>query len=139
MCEGSNTMVLMDKETPNKLYCVKTAGPLWVGQLPDERGYIVASEVAVFQNYTNKYFEIAESSIIELDLDENSTHYEIKTLVAEKIETTLKQGYRYWLEQEIFEQAEASSRALNYGSRITTGFHNKINLGGLEANVMSLK
>lgn len=48
MCEGSNTIVLMDKTTPNKLYCVKSVSPLWVGQLPDEKGYIVASEVAVF-------------------------------------------------------------------------------------------
>lgn len=78
-------MVLMDKNSPNKLFCVKTAGPLWVGQLPDDKGYIVASEIAVFQNYTNKYFEIEESTIVELDLDANSSHYDVKTLIPEKI------------------------------------------------------
>ena len=46
--EGSNAIVMIDNEDPNKIYCVKSAGPLHVGILKDNAGYIVASEVAVF-------------------------------------------------------------------------------------------
>ena len=48
MLEGSNAIVMIDKEDPNKIHCVKSAGPLHVGILKDNGGYIVASEVAVF-------------------------------------------------------------------------------------------
>lgn len=46
--EGSNAIVLIDRELPDKMFCLKSAGPLHVGILNDNQGYIVASEVAVF-------------------------------------------------------------------------------------------
>lgn len=40
--------MLIDRELPDKMFCLKSAGPLHVGILNDNQGYIVASEVAVF-------------------------------------------------------------------------------------------
>lgn len=48
MLEGSNAIVLIDSETPEKMHCVKSAGPLHIGILNDDKGYIVSSEVAAF-------------------------------------------------------------------------------------------
>ncbi len=49
MVEGQNAFILMSEES-DKLYIAKRASSLHVGLLPD--GFIIGSEVAVFQNYT---------------------------------------------------------------------------------------
>lgn len=68
MLEGSNVIVMIDKETPDKMHCLKSAGPLHIGILKDNEGYIIASEVAVFQNYTNQYIDVKENHLITLDI-----------------------------------------------------------------------
>lgn len=44
MLEGSNAIVLMDKETPDILYIAKNSGSMQVGILPNN-DYIVSSDV----------------------------------------------------------------------------------------------
>ncbi len=61
MLEGSNAIVMIDAENPQKMHCVKSAGPLHIGILKEGKGYIVASEVAVFQNFTRSYIDVKEN------------------------------------------------------------------------------
>lgn len=62
---------------------------------------------------------------------------DIKTLRKEIIDKKPKPGYKWFFEQEIFEQPEAISKALNYGGRIAS--NNKVKLGGLDSREDDLK
>lgn len=68
--EGSNAIVMIDNDNPNKIHCLKSAGPLHVGILKDNSGYIIASEVAVFQNYTTSYIDVKENELLTLDISQ---------------------------------------------------------------------
>lgn len=141
MVDGSNSMVLMDKETPDKLYIAKNAGAMYVGLL--EKGFIVASDVACFQNHTSEYFDVEERRVVTLQVNEDgSTSYDQRKEVSkiehfEPVELKPQPGYSSFLEQEIFEQAEAVARTLNYGARITS--RNDPKLGGLDSHQLELK
>ena len=50
MIEGTNCIVLMDSHDRKKLYVARSLGSLFIGMMDD--GYIVASEIDAFKNYT---------------------------------------------------------------------------------------
>ena len=56
---------------------------------------------------------------------------------AEIIDKKTKPGFKWFFEQEIYEQPEAVSKALNYGARIAG--NNKVKLGGLDSREDDLK
>jgi len=140
MLEGSNAIVMSDAEHKDKLHCVKSAGPLHVGILKDHQGYIVASEVAVFQNYTNEYIDVKENELLTLDISKDPViHKDVFKAQSEKIQSEPKPGFSTFLEQEIFEQPEAIARAFNYGSWLICERGYLINLGGLNSHALKLK
>ena len=91
---------MIDKEAPEKMHCLKSAGgPLHIGILKDGNGYIVASEVAVFQNYTCNYIDVKENELMTLDISkEPSIHKEIIEMEPEKISYEPKPGFDTFLE-----------------------------------------
>jgi len=90
---------MMDKDQPSKLFCVKSAGPLYIGELKENKGFIVASEVAVFQNYTTRYRNVPDSTIVEIDLNNLSQFTsEVHYLENEKLDLNIKPGYKTFLE-----------------------------------------
>jgi glucosamine--fructose-6-phosphate aminotransferase (isomerizing) len=122
--EGSNAVLLMNKQEPEKLYMVKKGSPLYVGVLED--GYIVASETSAFSNYTQEFIDPKEDRIVVLDISEGSpkveTGNQIQKASGEVIHVEPAAPYDTFFEWEINQQPEALMRALNYGARIT--FHN---------------
>ena len=54
--DGSYALVIMNKDYPDSLICARNGSPLLVGIGKDF--YIVSSDVASFQKWTNNYFNI---------------------------------------------------------------------------------
>ena len=139
--EGSNCCLLIDKSDPNKLYAAKNSGSLLIGI--GDKGFVISSQVAAFQSYTRRYIQVPNNEVICITKEE-IIHRDkiidkerIRTLKKEIVDKKPKPGYNWFFEQEIFEQAEAISRTLNYGARISS--NNRVKLGGLETKEDDLK
>ena len=120
---GSNCCLLIDKKQPDRIFAAKNAGSLLIGI--SDKGFVLSSQVAAFQQFTRKYVQVPNNEIVVITRDEIIkkdkilTQEDIKTLKREIIDKKPKPGYKYFLEQEIFEQPEAISKTLNYGGRIS--------------------
>lgn len=136
---GSYALVILNKEEPNKLYCARNGSPLVVGT--GENFFIVSSDVAAFQKYTTNYFLIENQGILEVNLNMKIEHSKIKKTELENIYLKPAEPYEHFMIQEIFEQPDTVSRAMNYGSRLVN-ISNQIygvKLGGLEKYSSFLK
>lgn len=148
MLEGTWGLVLLDRETPNILYVVKHGSPMLIGLGKDE--VFVGSEMAAFQNYTNKYFSMNNGEIIVIrnrnnidDMDDNKIDIKtssvdsynlndrIRLVEKEKILLSPK-PYKHWTIKEIHDQVETINSALNNGGRIKSDC--EVILGGLSQN-----
>mmetsp|Transcript_40083 Transcript_40083/g.45976 ORF Transcript_40083/g.45976 Transcript_40083/m.45976 type:complete len:266 (-) Transcript_40083:886-1683(-) len=139
--EGSNCFLLLDKNEPDKIFAAKSAGSLLIGI--GEKGFVISSQVAAFQQYTRRYVQVPNGEVVVITreeiirqdkvLDKN----DIRMLRKEIIDKKPKPGYRWFFEQEIFEQPEAISKALNFGARISG--NDRIKLGGFEGREDDLK
>lgn len=136
---GSYALAIINKDEPNKLIAARNGSPLLVGTGKDF--FIVSSDVAAFQKWTNNYFNIENQDIVELDLSMKLSHLKINTTVPEEVLLKPKEPYEHFMLQEIFEQSDTINRAMNYGSRFKTISNNLfgIKLGGLEQYVDFLK
>ena len=138
MMDGSNAIVLINKNEPNRIYTVKQGSPLFVGVLED--GYICASETSAFSNYTQEFVKLEDDRVTVLDTAHGKAIEEGKKLhqaSPEKVLTKAPPPYKSYFEWEINQQPEALMRALNYGARIS--FNNQVKLGGLDRNLRKLK
>lgn len=139
--EGSNCCLLLDKDTPDRIYAAKNSGSLLIGI--GDKGFAVSSQVAAFQSYTRRYVQVPNNEVIVITKEEIIQQHkkmskdDIRTLKREIIDKKPKPGYQWFFEQEIYEQAEAISKTLNYGARIAA--NNRVKLGGLEAKEDDLK
>lgn len=133
--------MLIDRKTPDRLYAAKNAGSLLIGI--GDKGFCVSSQVAAFQAYTRRYVQVGNNEVVVITKDEIKKgdklidKEQIRTLKKEIVDKKPKPGYSCFFEQEIFEQAEAISKTLNYGARIAS--NNRVKLGGLEAKEEDLK
>jgi len=129
---GTYALVILNKDEPDKLYCARNGSPLIVGT--GENFFIVSSDVAAFQKYTTNYFLIENQDVLEVNLNMKIEHMKIKKTQLENIYLKPLDNYDHFMIQEIFEQPDTVSRAMNYGSRIVN-ISNQIygvKLGGLE-------
>lgn len=136
---GSYALVIMNKDYPDTLIACRNGSPLLVGTGKDF--FIISSDVAAFQKYTNNYFNIENQEILELNLTMKLNHIKINTAQSEQIYVNPLEPYEHFMMQEIMDQPETINRAMNYGSRFKT-ISNKfygIKLGGLEQYVEFLK
>jgi glucosamine--fructose-6-phosphate aminotransferase (isomerizing) len=132
---------MIDKEQPDRIFAAKNAGSLLIGI--SDKGFVMSSQVAAFQGYTRQYVQVPNNEVVMVTkeeiirqdkvLDKN----DIRTLRKEIIDKKPKPGFKWFFEQEVYEQAEAISKTLNFGGRIAG--NNRIKLGGLESREDDLK
>jgi glucosamine--fructose-6-phosphate aminotransferase (isomerizing) len=73
---GSYALIIINKDLPDTLIAARNGSPLLIGTGKDF--FIVSSDVAAFQKYTNNYFNIDNQEIIELKLSMTLNHVKIK-------------------------------------------------------------
>jgi glucosamine--fructose-6-phosphate aminotransferase (isomerizing) len=136
---GSYALAIINKDFPDKMIVARSGSPLLVGTGKDF--FIVSSDVAAFQKWTNNYFNIDNGEILELDLSMNLSHIKIKTSLPQEVLLKPKDGYEHFMLQEIMEQPDTINRAMNYGSRFKAISNQLfgVKLGGLEQYVDFLK
>lgn len=131
MIQGTYALIILSKEHPDKLFCMRKGSPLLIGKSKDY--IIIASEKSAFQKLIDNYIYLDNDDVTILDTDLNiktNNSYHFKKLKTDHFDLTYK-PYTCWLEKEIFEQYESSKRALSFKGRL---FDNHIKLGGLEQN-----
>jgi glucosamine--fructose-6-phosphate aminotransferase (isomerizing) len=129
---GSYALLFINKDHPDRLIAARNGSPLLIGTGKDF--FIVSSDAAAFQKYTNNYFLVDNQDIIELTTDMKITESKIQQASVEQIYLKPKEGYDHFMLQEIMEQPDTCNRAMNYGSRFVQISHQfyAVKLGGLE-------
>jgi len=138
--EGTWGLVIINTDTPNKLYCVRHGSPLLVSKNDDF--VIISSEQSGFNGLVSNYFILDGNDLCEIELIDNSLSiktnkkYELKNTNNENFDLT-PDPYPHWTMKEINEQYEASLRAITFGGRLLDD--DKVKLGGLEGHTEILK
>jgi len=121
LLKGSWAISLISTLEPNKLYCICNGVPLLVGY--GNNFMMVASEKNGFLNYVSEYIVINDNDLIVLEKNNNTViinkkiDYIPKPILYDTIETS-SYPFPYWTIKEIYEQYEASIKALGNYSRI---------------------
>lgn len=135
---GTWALVIINKETPNKLWITRNGSPLLLGM--EENFIMVASEQIAFGNSIKKYIVLDNHDIIEIK-NENSkitydrdihANYTVKTKLDYGLIDINPVGYPHWMKKEIYEQQNSVLRAMNNGGRIKD--ENSVKLGGLDTH-----
>ena len=136
---GSYALAIINKDVPDTMIVARNGSPLLVGTGKDF--FIVCSDTAAFQKWTNNYFIIDNQDIVELNLSMKTSHMKIKTTMTVEVLLKPKEPYEHFMMQEIMEQPDTINRAMNYGSRFKTISNQLfgVKLGGLEQYVDFLK
>lgn len=108
---GAYSIVVLDKENPEKLIAAKNGSPLVVGIGEETGEFFLASDATPIVEYTNNvvYLKDGEIAIIEnSELEIKTIHNVKKTPFVEKLEINLDQiekgGYPHFMIKEINEQ-----------------------------------
>ena len=131
--QGTWGIAIINKDTPNKLYCVRHGSPLLVSKT--NNFVMVASEQSGFCGLVNNYFALESNDICIISKEGNSFNintnnkYELKDTVKNQ-DITLPDEYSHWTLKEIDEQFDSSLRAISLGGRLLD--NDKVKLGGLE-------
>jgi len=137
---GTYGLVIMNREEPEKMYCVRNGSPILVGLTDDT--CIITSEQSGFCNHMNTYITLENDDIccisrekmgIHLDTDKN---YKKRNLTIGKRELT-PAPYNHWTIKEIHEQPLTVQNAINLGGRIKN--ESEVKLGGLDSQSKSLE
>lgn len=131
--EGSWALVIVDRETPNKMLVARRGSPLLLGV--SENQIYVASEAVAFQSYTSQTVSVNKDEMVEILYENGQINLSID--LTDRIKTANKETilmspepYPHWTLREINEQPFAISAALNNGLRILDG---KAILAGLDS------
>lgn len=121
LLKGSWALAIMTILEPNKLYCVCNGSPLLIGY--GDNFMMVASEQSGFSNYVKEYVIINDNDLIVLDKSDGSVNFNKKlNYIPKKITNEITEisphPFPYWTLKEIYEQYDASIRALDNYSRI---------------------
>lgn len=137
--EGTWGIVLLCNETPNIMYCARHGSPLLVGF--GDNFVMIASEQVGFCRYVNNYICLNNHDLVTLEkinghvkFTSNTTDFEkynICKVTQKDIELT-PDPYPYWTIKEIYEQPDATLRAMGMGSRFASD--TEVHLGGLESH-----
>jgi len=138
--EGTWGLVIINTETPDKLYCVRKGSPLLISE--NEDFVMISSEQSGFDGKVSNYFILEGNDLCEISY--NSGKINIKTDKKYKLKDTINENfdltpypYDHWTIKEIEEQYDASLRALSFGGRLLD--ENRVKLGGLEGHIEILK
>jgi len=138
--EGTFALCILNKDTPESLYCVRHGSPLLISKTED---YVyIASEQSGLYYKSNSYICLKNNDICIIEKKKNKikvkTNNKYKTQII-SIKNNIKTPYPYnhWMIKEIYEQKESCKRAISYGGRLLDD--NRVRLGGLELNKKELK
>lgn len=136
---GTWALVVVDKSNPEVMVASKNGSIMLIGLNPE--AIFVGSDKTVFSKYTSNYLPLKDGEIIELDLKKRAEFYKasmnrkntLKSIGPEiEIPTHPRPPYKYFYEQEMFEQPEALLKTMGYGSRLSHESEDCCTLGGLE-------
>ena len=120
--EGDFAIAIIDPKHPEKIFGTKQGNPLVIGQGLGENYF--ASDAGALIALTSRFVLLEDGDIAEIspskiaiynqDLEQVTRETTVSNLTADNY---TKDGYRHYMEKEIFEQPEVIKRA--YGSFIT--------------------
>jgi len=141
MLSGTYGLVIIHKQQPSKLYCVRNGSPLLIGHNDDY--CIITSEQSGFCKKVNTYITLSNDDVCEISIDAKSRikiDYKIKSpskkITLDNVELT-PSPYEHWTLKEIYEQPQKILNSINLGGRILS--NNMVKLGGLDLNRDKLK
>lgn len=136
MLSGTYGLVIIHKQEPSKLYCVRNGSPLLIGHNDDY--CIITSEQSGFCKKVNTYITLNNDDVCEISIDAKNRikiDYKIKTqskkITLDNVELT-PSPYEHWTLKEIYEQPQKILNSINLGGRILS--NNMVKLGGLDRN-----
>jgi glucosamine--fructose-6-phosphate aminotransferase (isomerizing) len=139
--EGTYGIVLICKNEPQRIYCIKNGSPLLIGIQEDQIGMIV-SESSAFCGRVNTYITLQNDDLCILEEDDKKKikmitqhFYSYSTLQKNDVQRR-PDPYPHWTLKEIYDQPFSILNALNHGGRIQNG---EVKLGGLDAHVDYIK
>ena len=141
MLSGTYGLVIIHKQEPSKLYCVRNGSPLLIGHNDDY--CIITSEQSGFCKKVNTYITLNNDDVCEISVDAKNRikiDYKIKTqskkITLDNVELT-PSPYEHWTLKEIYEQPQKILNSINLGGRILS--NNLVKLGGLDRNKEKLQ
>jgi len=138
--QGTWALVIICLDKPDNMYCARHGSPLLIGI--EQQYIIVTSEQAGFGPYINNYICLNNDDITVLRRRngkinfENKENYAIRNVTIGKNELQ-PDPYPHWTLKEIYEQYDASIRAISFGGRIVE--NDMVRLGGLIKHTDRLK
>jgi glucosamine--fructose-6-phosphate aminotransferase (isomerizing) len=136
--EGTYGFVILCKETPNKMYCVKKGSPLLVSV--NDKFAIVASEKNGFDNKVKDYKVLKSKDVCIISKINGKIKLETKNIYkTNSIQECHSEDLTHdtWTLQEIMEQKCTIYRAMGNGGRFKS--ESEVRLGGLEMCKYDLK
>jgi glucosamine--fructose-6-phosphate aminotransferase (isomerizing) len=144
MLHGTYGLIIINKNEPNKLFCVRNGSPLLIGENDD--CVIITSEQCGFCNKMNHYITLNNDDIFTVERNEinmqNNMHipklvitcsssnvYSLKNVCHINADLT-PVPFEHWTLKEIHEQYDCVINAINKGGRIRS--QSEVKLGGLE-------
>jgi glucosamine--fructose-6-phosphate aminotransferase (isomerizing) len=110
--EGAYSILLITKSQPNTVYFMKHGSPLAIAKSSDSEVYFASSDAPLIGHATDVvYLEDGVSGIATLDSLEFSQEVNWSTLPQSK-QYAQKDGFRFFMEKEIYEQSEVASDAM---------------------------
>jgi len=141
--QGTYGIILLDVNSPDKIYCVRNGSPLLIGK--NEDCVIVTSEQSGFCNLIANYITLHNDDICVIKRSsENINDLIIKTFhnythknvnIVERDLTPYP--YEHWTLKEINQQPTCVLNAINNGGRIKN--QAEVKLGGLEQHISILR
>ena len=133
--EGTYALCILNKDEPNKLYCVRHGSPLLISVNDNEA--LIVSEQSGFCNKANSYICLDNQDICVLEKKDNKINISTKNSYNLKKSTNVESQltpypYNHWMIKEIYDQLKSSKRAISNGGRLFDD--NSVKLGGLESS-----
>ncbi len=131
---GAYAIVIISKESPDKLICARKGSPLVIGI--GEKEFFIASDATPIVEYTKNviYLDDEEIAVVTLDgqLSIKTIRNQVKTPYIQKLEMKLemleKGGYEHFMLKEIYEQPRSIHDTMRGRIHAQKGL---IKLGGL--------
>jgi len=136
--QGTYGIIVLDSQTPDKLYCVRNGSPLLIGKNDD--CIIVTSEQSGFCNQVSNYITLQNDDICIIDrhcLSIRTNNIYTKNKVSVDNRELTPHPFAHWTLKEIHYQPQVVLNAINNGGRIAS--ESRVKLGGLEQHLSILK
>lgn len=140
---GTYGIILLDVNSPDKIYCVRNGSPLLIGK--NEDCVIITSEQSGFCNLIANYITLNTDDICVIKRAEDKSNeliiktfhnYTHKNVNIVECDLT-PYPYEHWTLKEINQQPSCVLNAINNGGRIKNQC--EVKLGGLEQHISILK